>query len=203
MCDTIHLILTYVGTTLLVACLASCGHADAQNADLGKDANEDAIVVTTDPQNVVSSELMGRWKYNLELSERLDAPKKSVAVYFLFEQDEEAEKRVTDAMKRRLIALRNAKDEDSIHLLVEIQRAFKTVFMAGSITQTEGAITVKADFALCSMYGNPRLLVYYPKRDDFEEANLMLARDESGNGDMLFMGGNSNNRSFNVFVRAE
>lgn len=152
-----------------------------------------SCLLLSDEENVVASELMGEWISDHKLDKRLGgrsdhAGKGSV----IFRRSKDSEKRIMAFFDQVLAEAPEFEDPVKRQNLLSLT----TLYLAGEV-EFKGK---QQDFALISTHGTPRL-VFYDRADDLESENVMLARDEEGDNDLLFLGGDFNNQSFGAFKR--
>jgi hypothetical protein len=158
-------------------------------------ATAQEVRIVKQKENVVASELLGKWIFDESISNRLGGKSGHFGTGPLaFRQSAESAKRIVD----RLQHLIDNHPEPEQREDVDFYASLKTVYLAGELEVRDR----KWDFALIAVFGCPRLVFYDSEDDDFESTNLMLARDHKGNGDLLFIGGDWNNQSFGGFQRA-
>ena len=79
--------------------------------------------------------------------------------------------------------------------------ALTSVYLVGEVEfKTDRGKTYVFDFMLITWRGNPNI-VLYDRDGDLESLNVGIARDTDGDGDLLLIGGDFNNQSFDVFKR--
>ena len=141
--------------------------------------------VDADKENVVAGRLVGKWKLNVKLTQRLRG------------------KKVTDAeVARWTVAFTS--DPAVAALVPDKYDQFlkrKRVYMAGKLTW----YGKERPFILISHKGNPHVVYFRPKGDDpmgdAESFNLCLAPAKDKVNDLLFIGGDFNNQPFSAFDR--
>ena len=153
-----------------------------------------AVQVVTEEQNVVASELIGKWVVDAALSGRLGGRSDHFGKVIEFRRSKQAEHRVLKQLAVVIEAL-SAKRRDSGE--DAFLPAVRKIYLIGEVTSGGMAW----DFALASIFGNPHLLLY-DRGEDWESENVMLARDKAGGNDLLFLGGDFNNQSFGAYHRA-
>lgn len=149
-------------------------------------------------ENVVASELLGTWESDGSLSKQLGRTDKT-SVTVQFAEDGSAEERI---LLRLTTYISEVKSGAHSNVSAEgLERALQAVYIAGVVTYTQVGHDIEADYALTSVAGNPYVFVHYRDRDIIDSAIVMLARDEAGDGDILFLGGSKNNQSLRAFKR--
>jgi hypothetical protein len=143
--------------------------------------SQSGLKVEPDPENVVASRLVGRWRVDAELTKRLGG--RGVV--------EDVEFRRDDAVVDKIPAPIAAK-------LKEYR-----IYLAG-IMVLKGK---PQPFVLVQMKGNPHV-VWFRERGgdpmgDAESMNVMLARAAQLNDDLLFIGGDFNNQPFTAYGRGK
>lgn len=132
------------------------------------------------PQNVVASRLEGVWGLNEELSHALGSPKDPKG--FAFVRDEKVLERIPERFKAELGG---------------------DIYLAGT-----AQIDAQRDipFVLTTVDGNPRVVFFRPagveKLGAMSGLNVMLCPALERRKDMLFVGGEKNDRPFTVYSRA-
>ena len=139
---------------------------------------QDAFVLKSDKENVVSSRIEGVWILDEEDTHRIGGDKSIQG--FAFTRDEKAVARIP-AKHKELLA-------NDLYLVGETQIGRE-----------------KLPFVITSAHGNPRLVVFRPAADDPwgvpQSYNVMLCPAMERSKDRLFVGGEKNDRPFAVFVR--
>ena len=152
------------------------------------------VRMTPNVENVVASELFGEWIADNELSKRLGGSSDHAGQGpIVFRKNDQAEQRMINYLAKIVAKIREDKSKPET---LDFLKAFQDVYLAGEVEFQNK----KQDFALLSIFGTPRLLIY-DRKDDLESENVMLARDETGDNDLLFLGGDYNNQSFGAFKR--
>lgn len=151
------------------------------------------LKVEENKENVVASRLVGTWVTDVPLSERLGVP--GVASGWT--------ERLTFTSEPAYVAAVPEKYQEFL------KRG--PIYLAGRLTRLRShpaARTVPTvhPFLLTVLHGNPHV-VYFRQRDgdpmgDSESFNVMLARGEKPEGDLLFIGGDFNNQPFTAYRRA-
>ncbi|MEM6502460.1 MAG: hypothetical protein AAF685_11545 [Cyanobacteria bacterium P01_C01_bin.89] len=143
-----------------------------------------ALEVTTEPENIVSSRLEGRWEISLFVSSFLgrNLPTRTRPI-IKFTSDNS----IVDQLPQ------SYRDE----ILVD-----RTIYMAGKMA-VEGDIY---PFVLIELQGNPHMIFFEEQNGDpfgrAESLNVMLVPGEEEEQDLLFIGGDFNNQQFIGFVRS-
>lgn len=137
------------------------------------------LQVQPDPENVVANSILGVWRSDAPLNQRLGG---AVGAQRLeFRSDASVLAKVPAKIATKLEDLR--------------------IFLAGTMVMG----TAEHAFLVTSLRGNPTVVWFRPRGNDpmgdAESWNVMLARAEVAQADMLFVGGDSNNQSFRAFVR--
>lgn len=174
----------------------------AQGSGPAKPGPAGKATVINETQNVVSSELMGEWVIDRELSARLAGTdiEKVRDESYTFSESAEASKLICEKLEVLLNILEQDSDKDATETLAT---AMRSIYLAGEVEIGKGSRSSKHPFALVAWRGNPHFFLYREVngRDDFESGNVMLARDKNGNNDLLFVGGDFNNETFRAFKR--
>ena len=142
------------------------------------------VKVAPDPENVVGSRLAGTWETDADLWTRLAGAKVHIPLWsFRFEADES------------LAAGLPARYADFLK--------DKPIYLAGRISG--GHLREACPFILTVLHGNPHV-VYFREKDgdpmgDAESFNVMLARGDKPENDILFIGGDFNNQPFTAYRR--
>ena len=140
-----------------------------------------------DSENVVGTQLAGDWKINADLTAQLWPDYltwvKVTAVSFTDNPS------IVDMLP----------EEDCGSWMND----FGQLFMAGEMTFTMDEETLTFPYVLCSSRGNPHLVYWTDQMTDAESFNLMIARAEDRNMDLLFIGGDFNNQPFSAWTRME
>ncbi|MCX5649762.1 MAG: hypothetical protein NTX40_11850 [Planctomycetota bacterium] len=140
------------------------------------------VKVAPDPENVVASRLAGTWGTDKDLWTRLAGGPVSIPGWsFRFEADES----VAAGLPARYADF--LKD--------------KPIYLAGRISG--GHLSAACPFVLTVLHGNPHV-VYFREKDgdpmgDAESFNVMLARGDKPENDILFIGGDFNNQPFTAY----
>lgn len=134
--------------------------------------------VKANPQNVVGPRLEGVWGINDDMTHLIGAPKDPKG--FAFVRDERIAAQIPATMKERI--------PGDIYLAGTVQIDTKTY-----------------PFVLTSENGNPRVITFRPVGADkfgaVQGFNVMLCPALERRKDMLFVGGEKNDRPFAVFNR--
>ncbi len=188
-----HLALALAALPALSACIA---HANPLPPH--PPLPDKTLDVAPNPENVVASELLGRWSLNLPLTSP-DA--KSPIQKLLFKDDPATARKTLDALAQIVERMGMTRAVNPQRPL--LQEALTRVFLAGAveITSTDNK-TLTMGFVLVSIHGNPHLLILEPTSGALESANIMLARDLTGDRDLLFIGGAFNDQSFATYSRS-
>lgn len=142
------------------------------------------VKVVADPENVVASRLEGTWWTDKDLWTRLFGGPVSIPGWsYRFETDESVAARLPDKYADFF------KD--------------KPIYLAGRISG--GHLSAACPFVLTVLHGNPHI-VYFREREgdplgDAESFNVMLARGDKPENDILFIGGDFNNQPFTAYRR--
>ena len=143
--------------------------------------------LTPDNENVVGTQLAGDWKINVDLTAQLWPDYltwvKVTAVSFTDNPS------IVDMLP----------EEDCGSWMND----FGQLFMAGEMTFTMEEETLTFPYVLGSSSGNPHLVYWTDQMTDAESFNLMIARAEDRNMDLLFIGGDFNNQPFSAWTRME
>ena len=154
------------------------------------------VTVLEDPQNIVASELMGSWKLDTSLTGRMSGTENPDVNAVVFRPNEESKARMEAFLLPMLSEMKNQST-------VLFARALTSVYLVGEVELSwERGKTSVHDFMLIVWRGNP-CLILYDRAGDIEMNFVGLARDKKGDGDLLLVGGDFNNQSFYVFVRAD
>jgi hypothetical protein len=137
------------------------------------------LEVRPDPQNVVASSLLGSWKRDAALQQRL------------------GNKTGVEQLEFRDDATIVAKVPEAIAAKLRVHR----IYLAG-VMVLRGK---EQPFLLTELAGNPTV-VWFRERGgdplgDAESFTVMLARAEAKPEDLLFVGGDFNNQSFSAYTR--
>lgn len=157
------------------------------------------ITRVQDPENVVASELLGAWQLDANLTAGLSGSSDQLTA-LVFRNNPDAEPRVRKLLQGALDKLKQ--NPTASWKLTSVGEALRAVYLMGEVELTLAGDKppIVADFFLVNLRGNPH--VFIATRDgDIESFNVMLARDEDGEGDLLFIGGDFNNTSFVAFRR--
>ena len=145
-------------------------------------------------ENVVASELLGEWILDGEISRRIDSQHSLTdRGPVVFRESKESAVRIIAYLNT---TIREVVESDPEEEVLESMRSIQLVYLAGEV-EWNGE---KQDFALTSVYGTPRIMLF-DREDDLESQNVMLARDDEGENDLLFLGGDFNNQSFRAYKR--
>ena len=142
------------------------------------------LKVAPDPENVVASRLAGTWQTDADLWTRLAGGKVHIPLWnYRFEADESVAAGLPDKYADFF------KD--------------KPIYLAGRVSG--GHLSAACPFVLTVLHGNPHV-VYFRERDgdplsDAESFNVMLARGDKPENDILFIGGDFNNQPFTAYRR--
>ncbi|MBI5722376.1 MAG: hypothetical protein HZA50_00300 [Planctomycetes bacterium] len=138
--------------------------------------------VKTDKENVVAGRLIGKWKTNAAISERLrgETVKEETVI---FAEDASVAAKVPDKYAEALKQ--------------------KQVYLAGTMSK-DGK---NYPFILIEHKGNPHIFYFREKggdpMGDGESFNLTIAPAKDKAKDLLFIGGDFNNQPFTAFERVE
>jgi len=142
------------------------------------------VKVAPDPENVIASRLLGAWQTDADLWERLAGGPVHIPLWsYRFEPDESLAAGLPDKYADFF------KD--------------KPIYLAGRISG--GHLSAACPFVLTVFHGNPHI-VYFREKDgdpmgDAESFNVMLARGDKPENDILFIGGDFNNQPFTAYRR--
>jgi hypothetical protein len=153
------------------------------------------VRLTPEKENVVASELLGEWTVDEGgISSRLGGRSDHLGKCpIVFRSDGISERRMIG--KLTSLAAELSKDAAAAKNR-PFAEAISAVFLAGEVEFGEET----RDFALICVYGTPRL-IFVGSKGDWESENVMLARDNRGDNDLLFLGGDFNNQSFGAYHR--
>jgi len=150
------------------------------------------VKVAPDPENVVASRLAGTWMTDVPLSERLGTPG------------------IAAGWTERLVFTSEPACAETVPEKYHEFLKQGPVYLAGRLTRHRmhpAARTMPTfhTFLLTSLHGNPHV-VYFRARDgdpmgDAESFNVMLARGDKPENDILFIGGDFNNQPFTAYRR--
>merc|ERR1719348_2850161 len=144
-------------------------------------------VLTQDPENVVGTQLAGDWAINLDLTTQLWPDYQDwVEVTAVSFTDNPS---IVDMLP----------EEDCGSWMND----FGQLFMGGEMTFTMEEETLTFPYILGSSSGNPHLVYWTVQMTDAESFNLMIARAEDKDKDMLFIGGDFNNQPFTAWSRMD
>ncbi len=173
----------------LMTLMVSCGKT-------ASDSNVNAIerdgYICKDENNIVASGLIGKWTVDKDLAAKMGLTEIYIATIEFSESDAAVE---------------------SFHSLLRLKE--KCAYLAGQMVfetsgiQEEGVLTIKSPFMLITRSGNPT--VFFDERgfdgepgDQVRKAHplfVMLAKGETSDKDILFIGGDNNNQPLTPFVR--
>merc|ERR1712055_709509 len=143
--------------------------------------------LTPDSENVVGTQLAGDWQINVDLTTQLWPDYLTwVGVTSVSFTDNPS---IVDMLP----------EEDCGSWMNDLGQ----LFLAGEMTFTMEQETVSFPYVLASSSGNPHLVYWTQQMTDVESFNLMIARAEDKNKDMLFIGGDFNNQPFTAWTRME
>ena len=125
-----------------------------------------SVHLTTSKENVVASELMGEWIADSDIGTRLGGRSDHLGNGpITFRVNKESEQRIITFLSEILTkALENEQDAERRSSLVAMQ----TLYLIGEV-EFEGN---KQDFALTSVFGTPRILLYDREGDLESERNV-------------------------------
>eukprot|EP00091_Calanus_sinicus_P005266 TRINITY_DN15694_c0_g1_i2.p1 TRINITY_DN15694_c0_g1~~TRINITY_DN15694_c0_g1_i2.p1 ORF type:complete len:169 (+),score=35.08 TRINITY_DN15694_c0_g1_i2:110-616(+) len=144
--------------------------------------------LTPDTENVVGTQLAGDWTINLDLTNQLwpDFMEWVEVTGVSFTNNPE----IVDTLP----------EDDCNSWMIDFQ-----LFQSGEMTFKFGNNTdpepVSYPFVLSSLSGNPHLIYWLDDMTDTESFNLMLARADDQNNDLLFLGGDFNSQPFSAWKR--
>ena len=144
--------------------------------------------LTPDNENVVGTQLAGDWKLDVNLTAQL----------------------CNDCLDWEVTSVSFTDNPSIVDMLSEedclwLNDGFGQLFMAGEMTFTMEQETLTHPYVLTTWRGNPHIVYwrYDEERYDRERFNLMIARAEDKNNDMLFVGGDFNDPDFIALTRKE
>ena len=146
-------------------------------------------ILTPDTENVVGTQLVGDWTINLDLTNQLwpDYMGWVEVTGVSFTNNPE----IVDTLPED--------DCDSWMNDFQLFLSGEMIFKLGNNTDPE---PVSYPFVLSSLSGNPPLIYWEDDMTDTESFNMMLARADDRNNDLLFIGGDFNNKDFTAWSRA-
>jgi len=138
--------------------------------------------LTPDSENVVATQLAGDWQINGDLTAQLWPGFTSEV---------------------GIIAVSFTDNPSIVDMLPEEDCGSGPLFMAGEITFImEETDSVTFPYVLSSIHGNPTIM-FWGALDEVESFNVMMARAEDKNKDILLLGGDVNNQPFTAWIRME
>ena len=144
--------------------------------------------LSPDSENVVSTQLAGDWIINLDLTNQLCLD------YMGWVEGSWV------SFTNNPGIVESLPEEDCSSWMNDFQ-----LFMSGEMSFTFGNSTeeeaISYPFVLSSLSGNPHLIYWEDEMTDTESFNLMVARADDRNKDMLFIGGDFNNQAFTAWNR--
>merc|ERR1711970_1383773 len=129
--------------------------------------------LTPDSENVVATQLAGDWEINADLTAQL----------------------WPDFTSMEVTGVSFTDNPSIVDMLPEEDCGSGPLFMAGEITFNMEGDSVTFPYVLSSIHGNPTIM-FWGALDEVESFNVMMARAEDKNKDMLFLGGDANNQPF-------
>jgi hypothetical protein len=136
------------------------------------------FAVKPNPQNVVAARLEGVWAIHEDMTHLIGAPKDVKG--FAFVRDEKVAAQIPDRFKEQIAG--------EIYLCGTVQIDAQTF-----------------PFVLTSENGNPRVITFRPAGEDkfgaLHAFNVMLCPALERRKDMLFVGGDKNDRPFTIYNR--
>ena len=164
-------------------------------ADLPPEPGEmGRVTIVDDPQCVVASELMGTWVVDNALTLRVSGWEQKKVSELVFRESEEARKRMQLYLENFLESIEEDRDYPAI------ARALTSVYLVGEMEVTGEGESYVFDFMVVAWRGNTAVLLY-DRGNDIERVNVAIARNLDGDNDLLIIGGDQNNQSFEVFKR--
>lgn len=154
------------------------------------------VSVVKDPQCVVACELLGHWVTHKDLTRRLMKEAEVPPYELIFSADAEAAARVVAAVEKHCLWLDKERGQEVGDWL---RRDAQTAFLAGRCELRAEKMSALSDFLLVSSSGTPHLILLMDGQ--IQSCNVMLARDATGDTDLLFMGDDTNTGSFRTFER--
>ena len=154
------------------------------------------VTIEKDTQCVVAGELMGHWVTHAALTERLTHEEKPAPYELVFSESEESTLRIKAAVERHFEFLEKNTGKDVADWL---RRDAQTAYLAGACELHAGKTIVKSDFLLISSAATPHLILLMDGQ--LQSCNVMLARDATGDNDLLFIGDDTNTNSFKAYER--
>lgn len=144
----------------------------------------DALEVTVEPENIISSKLEGHWEISIVVSQFLGG-------------ELPFGKRPTIEFTRDNSILDRLPENYKKEVFVD-----RTIYMAGNIVVEDEIYP----FVLMELQGNAHVVFFEEKEGDpfgdSESFNVMLVPGEEDAKDLLFIGGDFNNQQFIAFVRS-
>lgn len=154
------------------------------------------VAIEKDPQCVVAGELMGHWVTHTDLTQRLTHEENPAPFEFTFSASEESTLRIKAAVETHFTFLEKETGKDVADWL---RRDAQTAYLAGACELHAGKTIVKSDFLLISSAATPHLILLMDGQ--LQSCNVMLARDATGDNDLLFIGDDTNTNSFKAYER--
>jgi len=193
----------YTALIVLGSLFALTATSSAQRGEGPPKAGEPGkATVVNDAENVVASELVGTWvpqkDLNLQMGSR---PERETGNEELeFRASDDAAKTVCAKLEVILALVQKDKGDD---VAAALREAMQRIYWAGEVEFRRKVTKEAFPAALVVWRGNPHVLLYRSAngRDDLESFNIMVARHAKSEGDMLFVGGDSNKESFRAFTR--
>ena len=154
-------------------------------------AQPEAMVITADKENVVSSRLEGTWALQIDLTAALQNQTPEA-----YAEESRVPKRVEFKKDDKVVGQLPA---DMVKVFSENGQP---IYMSGWMK----LMGQKAPFVLTSFHGNPHLVFWEAKDDNLfanpESFNLALATAAETKDDLLLIGGDHNNQPFVAMKRA-
>lgn len=176
----------------------------AGNSDAPARGDPGKVTLVNDPENVVASELMGKWYPHSGVTMMLGGNAESNFESIEFAEDKAGFERIKKGFESALEkAEKKEPGSTDKPAAAPIKEALRSAYLSGAMTLVMNGETVKFDFVLVALRGNPHVFFYDAEKEDFESVNVMLARDDEGDKDLLFVGGDFNNQRFEAFSRVK
>ncbi len=156
-------------------------------------------------RNLLSQHIWGTWEYDQELCNRLsDTKLRSKGAKLLFEKNEEATARITDALTKMAEGIETA--EESRPEDKELLTAIKAVYATGvlKVQQDGDDTTTDSDFAVVSAFGEPMIAFRTSgPNGGLQLARIHFVRDSTGKNGLLFIGSENPKNPFRALKRVE
>ena len=186
-------VLAALAVTCILGVIANAHDLNPREYKLGEWGK---VTIEKDTQCVVAGELMGHWVLHGDLTTRLTHEENPAPYELVFSQSEESTLRIKAAVEKHFDFLEKNTGKDVADWL---RRDAQTAYLAGACELRAGKTIAKSDFLLIASAATPHLILLMDGQ--LQSCNVMLARDATGDNDLLFIGDDTNTNSFKAYER--